>query len=178
MMKQRKLGIALLLMLAVVVTTGTFAYWASSVTGDTSDTSATASVVIGEGNAASTTVTFGTVGDDGSTALVPTSQGSNDTIVFTISVSWDSASGTTADGAIGTLSIADTYVLTGLTDAEIDAMFDVTYSFDSTITAGDASDTVVTVTLVFAVEPADKATYDLVATKTLQLDLDFTVTPN
>ena len=44
-MKSRKLGIALLLMLALVVTSGTFAYWASSVTGN-ADTATTASYVL------------------------------------------------------------------------------------------------------------------------------------
>ncbi|MFO7969543.1 MAG: hypothetical protein R6U15_05520, partial [Candidatus Izemoplasmatales bacterium] len=58
-MKSRKLTIGLLLLVAFVFTTGTFAYWASSVEGDTQ--SQTETVSIGEGNAVTSTVSFGTL---------------------------------------------------------------------------------------------------------------------
>lgn len=178
MMKSRKLAIGLLLMLAIVVTTGSFAYW-NNVTGDTS-TAASATVTIGSGETQATTLTFSAFGDDGSTALVPTAYAATptveDTIVFTIPVSWDEEASSGANGATGTLSIlSDTFVLLNLTDAEIDAMFSVTYDFTAAITAGDATDTTVTITLVFDTEPIDEATYDLVATKILELQVVFEV---
>jgi len=177
-MRSRKLGIGLLLMLAIVVTTGSFAYWTASIVGDTSD-AASATVSIGTGDNEATIVSFGAFSDDGSTLLVPTSRaasaGVEDTIVFTIDVSWDNDSSAAA-GATGVLSIlSDTFVLSGLDDAQIDAMFSVSYSFTTAITADAATDTTVTVTLVFDTEPIDEATYDLVQSKTLELQIVFEV---
>ena len=114
MMKSRKLGIGLLLMLAVVVTTGTFAYWSSSVASD--DDVKTATVTIGEGGAVTTTVTLGALSGSNS-GLVPTGQGVNgtdDTVNWTIPVEWDAA-GTDAAGHIGTLAVTATYAMSNST---------------------------------------------------------------
>lgn len=178
-MKSRKLGIGLLLLLAIVVTTGSFAYWQGATLSDTSDV-ASATVSIGTGETQATIVTFSAFSNDGSSALVPTSHaattGVEDTIVFTIPVSWEEDF-SLADGSTGVLSIAsDTLVLTGLTDTELEAMFSVSYSFTSAITAGAATDTTVTVTLIFDTEPTDLTTYDLVAGQTLGLNIEFLVT--
>ena len=177
-MKSRKLGIGLLLMLAIVVTTGSFAYWSAGAIGNTS-TAASATVTIGTGENEATIVSFSGLADDGSSALVPASvaatPGVEDTIVFTIDVSWDNDA-SAADGSTGVLSIlSDTFVLTGLTDTQLEAMFSVTYSFTTAITAGSVTDTTVTVTLVFDTEPIDQATYDLVAAQTLELQIVFEV---
>lgn len=174
-MRSKKLGIGLLLLLAVAVTTGTFAYWASSVSGD-SDVVA-ASVTIGSGSAVTTTITVGDLAD--SSALVPTAHaatpGTEDTVALTMSVAWAAD----ADGAAaidGTLGVTiDSYTLGTLTEAQIDAMFSISVtSGTGAIVEGTPQNVVVTI--VFQNEPGTKAIYDEVALGTLALSLTFDIT--
>ena len=173
-MKSRKLRIGLLLLLALVVTTGSFAYWASSVAGD-SDVVA-ASVTIGTGNAVTTTITVADLAD--TSALIPTAYGvagTDDTAILTLPVAWDADLGG-ADGSIGTLSVVlDSYTLGTLTEAQIDAMFSITItSGTGSITEGTPQDVVITI--VFGTEPTTQAIYSQVANGTLALSLTFTIT--
>ncbi len=172
-MRQRKLVIGLLVMLALVVSSFTYAYWASGVTGNTDD--ATASVTIGAGNAVTTTVSVADLGLISGT-LVPTGYENNPTTVdrveMTFNVNWN---GTGAEGAIGTLAVTNVFSMTGLSQAQLDAMFSFEIvSGSGSITAGTAQN--VTVRVIFANEPASKAIYDLVASGTLNLTVTFTVT--
>ncbi len=176
MMKKRKLGIGLLLMLAVVVTTGTFAYWASGLNGATTDYAAT--VTIGEGAAASSTITLGaktTTGD----ALIPSGRGSDgtdDTATWTIPVEWDTTAAEFA-GDAGTLAVTVEYSMSGntYTSAELDNMFSFSVTGDGAITEGEAAQDVV-VTVVFDQEPSSEAIYDDVINETLTVTITFTVT--
>jgi len=182
-MKSRKLGIALLLMLALVVTSGTFAYWASAINGDAA-TQSGASVTIGSGNTVETTVNVGgspTAG--GSTGLVPTAYaataGVEDTATFTYAVDWDRDSNEAGTGFTGTLAVTFTnFSLGTLSEAQILAMFTITVtSGDGAITEGAAPGNVV-INVEFTTEPADSTIYAQTATNTLSFDAVFTVTPD
>ena len=182
MMKSRKLGIGILLMLAMVVTTGTFAYWASSVNG-ANNTAQTATVTIGSGGTANTVVNLGSLTDDLSVDLVPNSQTGDHVIVFTVDVTWTSELGTAADSTAGTLLATEVYqtMSTGgtLTDTDLDAMFDTTYSYSASdqIAVGGSAITV-TITVTFTNEPSTQAIYDTLVQNDLVLDLTFAVSVN
>jgi len=176
MMKSKKLAIGLLLMLSVVVTTGSFAYWANSIAGD-SDVVA-ASVTIGTGNDVTTTITVADLAD--TSALIPTDYGvagTDDTAELTLPVAWDADLGG-ADGATGTLSVVlDSYTLGTLTEDEIDAMFSITVTSGAgAITEGISQDVVITI--VFGTEPASKLIYDEVDLGTLAMSFTFSVVPD
>lgn len=176
MMKSRKLVIGLLLMLAVVVTTGSFAFWASSIAGD-SDVVA-ASVTIGSGNAVTTTVTVADLAD--TSALVPTAyiaSAGDDVAVLTLPVAWDAVEAG-ADGTTGVLSVVvDSYTLGTLSKAQIDAMFTIVVtSGTGAITEGTPQN--VEITITFVTEPADSTIYAQVAAGTLAMSLTFSVTPD
>lgn len=166
-MKQRKLVIGLLVMLAVAVSGFTFAYWSSgvSVTGPAIESG---TITIGEGDAVTTTVVV--TGEAEDVDLEPTQ---SQELVYL--VNW---SGSGADGAIGTLAVSDLAysVAPGtLTHAQLDAMFDfVVTSGDGAITAGTPQN--VTITITFTNEPATKAIYDEIAAGTLSVQFTFTVT--
>lgn len=178
-MKRTKLGIGLLLMLALVVTSGTFAYWASSVTGNSDSTSGSnPTVTIGSGGVVTTTVSLTANGTTGA-ALVPTAYGTpgtDDTATFTYNVDWTQA-GTAADGATGTLAATTAWVSAGsITDGPtIEAMFTATTTADTAVTLGDT--TAMVITVVFDTEPATQALYDQLQTGALlTLEITFTVT--
>ena len=177
-MRKRSLGIALLALLAIVVTTGSFAYWASSVTGN--NDAATATVTIGEGNEVTTTVSLANTGTTGS-GLVPTAYGTpgtDDTATWTYTVDWDADSAEAGSAFAGTLAVAFSNKSLGtLTSTQIDAMFSfVVTSGDGAITEGGQNTVVITV--VFGTEPATQTIYDQVANGDLQFDITFTVTPD
>ena len=178
MMKSRKLGIGLLLMLAVVVTTGTFAYWASSLSAD-SATNGDVTVTIGTGAAESSTLTLTAYTSNTGSALVPTGNGAAgaDTATWTIPMDWDQDSGTEFAGATGDLTITNvTYAMTGFTSAELEVLFSASIPVTE-LTEGAASQNVV-LSVVFDTEPTDKAEYDLIKTGTLTITVEFTVNPN
>ena len=118
-MKSRKLGIALLVLLAFVTTTGSFAYWASSVTGPTAGETV-GTVTVGTGNAVTTSFTL-----DNSTStgglLVPATQlansaaGAVSSVTVTYDVLWSETSGQLG-GTSSTATLTVTPVVT-LTDS-------------------------------------------------------------
>ena len=174
MMKSRKLGIGLLLMLAIVVTTGTFAYWASSVSGNSADVSKT--VTIGQGGVVTTTVTLGATTGSGAD-LVPDGRTGDHDVEWTIPVEWDACH---ADGygVTGDLEVTVVYSISPgtLTDTQLDEMFSFGVTGDGAITEGAAAQNVI-LTLTFDTEPASKLIYDEVQNGNLTVTITFTVTP-
>ncbi|MFW6319750.1 MAG: hypothetical protein ACOC1L_06145 [Bacillota bacterium] len=172
MFKSKKTIIGALLLLALVVTSASFAFWASSVDG--SNDSATGTVTIGEGETVSTTVTVADVGADGT--LVPSGY-EDDSTTFDnedkeFTVNW---TGTGAEGATGTLNVSYSGLSLGsLTQAEIEDMFTIDVSATPSITAG--TPLTYTVNVEFTNEPANQSIYDEVANGTLVITLDFSVT--
>lgn len=173
-MKSRKLGIALLLMLALVVTSGTFAYWASSITQASPDSVTGNTVTIGTGNAVTLTLTA-TAGTTAGSGLIPSgygTDGTDDTATFEFSVVWDEdvagAGYTTAD-----LAVSYANVVAG-TLADPDVNFSWSDDAPATITLG-ATGVTVTVTVVFDVEPADATEYAKIAGQNFTFDVTFTV---
>lgn len=90
--KSRKTIIAFLLMLSLVLTSGTFAYWASYVEG--TETSATGTLEIGSGDIAETTFNLKNTENSGG-LLVPANQldnsneGAVDSIDLTFDIAWN-----------------------------------------------------------------------------------------
>jgi len=171
-MKNRKLVVGLLVMLAVVMSTLTFAYWATGVTG--SDQTATGTIVIGEGDAVTTSVTVANQSSTGNLVPVGYDQDAADVnnVDLTFSVLWD---GTGAEGAAGTLAVTmDSIEIDGET-IDVSGLFTVTVtSGTGGITAGTAQPVVVNVE--FTNEPANAADYALIANGNLIVTLSFDVT--
>ena len=167
--------------------TATYAYWASSINGN-SDT-ATGTVTIGEGGVAETVVTVSdeTLG----TALVPDTQPGTNNVDLVFTVNWAEDSLAQLNGSIVTGTLTATAVFTRidnnsdadtLLDAtEIGAMFTLgepVYQGDNqTITMGTAKS--VTINLLFDNEPASKEIYDKIVKGKIIITVTFTVTnPN
>jgi len=112
-MKRTKLGIGLLLMLALVVTSGTFAYWASGVTGPANqDTVGT--VTIGTGEAVTTEYVI--TGDPQAVGLlVPAAYANNTTTFGSRTVTWgiqwadDGLSNASVNGATANITATVTW---------------------------------------------------------------------
>jgi len=112
-MKRTKLGIGLLLMLALVVTSGTFAYWASGVTGPANqDTVGT--VTIGTGEAVTTEYVI--TGDPQAVGLlVPAAYANNTTTFGSRTVTWgiqwadDGLSNASVNGATADIAATVTW---------------------------------------------------------------------
>ena len=167
-MKSRKMIIAVLLFAAVAVSSATFAFWASGVTGD--DDTATGTVTIGEGDAVTTTVNVADLGADGTLVPVGFTGTNNEDKDFT--VVW---AGSGAEGATGTLAVTvDSKSLGTLSASEIEGMFTINTSATPTITAG--TDLTYTVNVEFTNEPTDLAMYNQVENGSLDIELTFTVT--
>jgi len=176
-MKSRKLGIGLLLMLAFVVTTGTFAYWASGVAGD--DETVGGTVTVGTGDAITTTVTVNAQSDTNGNLVPVGFEGGSDinNLDLTFPVIWN-ADADGAEGISGTLSVSiGNYVIGTLSGSDVTDLFSVTItSGDGAITEGSSQNVVINV--LFANEPADAAEYAIVAGSDLTFDVTFTVTVN
>lgn len=178
-MRQKKLVITLLVLLAFVVSGFTYAYWASSIAVAIEDNNG-ATITIGSGQVVNTTATVGTVEVDGS-GLIPDSvaPGNEDTAVITIPVTW--ASGVAGSvGATGTLVVSDPVLSTTddvVTTAQLNAMFTVTLTVPSVaINIGETEEVVITVK--FANEPASKAIYDaLVLAGSIKLTVTLAINP-
>ncbi len=173
-MRQKKLVIGLLVMLALVVSSFTYAYW-NNITAPADDTAA-GTVTIGEGDTITTTVVVGNVSD--TSALVPTTYvatpGVEDTAALSFSVNWSGGSGSA--GTPGTLTATiDSYTLGTLTETQIDDMFTITVtSGTGAIVAGTLQNVIITV--VFTTEPGSETIYNQVALGTLTFNLTFSVT--
>lgn len=174
-MKKRSLLIMLLVMLAMVTSGFTYAFWASSITGN--NNTATGTITIGEGGTVATAVT---VGNETATGLVPT--GFEDdvntfsSIDLTYTVAWTSLVDD-ADGAVGTVSAVASSILIGgsSTYAGLVTVDVATAATNVNVTLNGATvDLIVTVTLS---EPLTQAAYEAVAGANITFTLTFTVTP-
>jgi predicted ribosomally synthesized peptide with SipW-like signal peptide len=186
-MRTKKFGIALLVMLAFVVTTGTFAYWASSVNGPANDTTV-GTVTVGSGEAVVTSFTLGSTNATGGD-LVPANQlansaaGAVDNVVVTYTVEWNEDTAVSQlDGTTSTAPLTVTPVVTlvdensnNVTDASVLALISVTPSGSnaSSLTLdGGAESLSWTITMS---EPADQAEYDLIANGTITITFTYSL---
>ncbi|PKK93822.1 MAG: hypothetical protein CVV61_02715 [Tenericutes bacterium HGW-Tenericutes-6] len=187
-MKKRGLIIGLLIMLALVTSGFTYAFWAGSITGGNQDVAGT--VTIGEGGNTTVTVTAPALSE---VDLVPeTVNAANSYVVLTFPVAWTEnvADTASASGLLNAALVTNSFVIfvfngtdwvnSGLTHVEIDAMFDVVVTANGTNAAisVDGAAVNVEVTVTFKNEPADQATYDLVAKGRFTFDINFQVDYN
>ncbi|TVP85394.1 MAG: hypothetical protein EA375_04640 [Acholeplasmataceae bacterium] len=172
-MRQRKLVIGLLVILALVTSSFTYAYWLDGIT---QATNTPGTVTIGEAGETTVTLLF----DEASEGdLVPDGYTGESTSVLTFDVEWDADVAGTAGGS-GTLAVSIiSYTLGTLSEEQIDLMFDIS------ITAGNGAAISVgggvvnvQITVFFENEPATQAIYDQVANGTLSITVSVTVTPN
>lgn len=165
-MKNKKLVISLLVLLSLVVTGFTFAYWASGVN-VTQAPNATGDIEVGVGQDAETTVTITPTLDDG--VLVPAGRATGsqvEELTFTFEVTWEAVDDT-AIGTNGTLLV---------TASANHTLFVVTPTYNTTIVADGAS---VLVTVVVTLnEPANQTEYAEVAGNNFTLTVTFNVSPN
>lgn len=181
MKNQRKLVLSLLILVALVVSGFTFAYWAGGIT-VTNPSNSINSIAIGEGKTISTTVNV-TASTLNTRPLVPTNRQetgvSVNTVTYSFEIDWAGSTDSSTTGATAPLTVTPTLSLTGLNSERVNHLFTATTSHTAAtpITFGK---TTVTVTVTFANEPADAAEYALVANKSLTLTVVFalgTVTP-
>lgn len=187
MKKQRKLVVGFLLLLALVVSGFTYAYWASGVAGANADTDGI-DITIGTGDTVTTEVSFGTTTSDlvgknfVPTAHVGGDEDKTDTVILTFNVNWDGTGTNAGDAAtvtraltavVNSISIGDDETLNatgGLGDVP---MFTAVTQTGVTITGNGTA--TITVTVTFAVEPKNVDIYNLVAGQILTLNVTFTV---
>jgi hypothetical protein len=183
-MKSRKFGIGLLVMLAFVVTTGTFAYWASGVA-EPADEVVTETITIGEGNEVTTSIDLTNNSTLGT--LVPANQSGNsvgttvESITLSYNILWEEdgtqtqLADTTTTGVITATPIVT--VTTGGNDvtATVGSLVVVTPggSNPSSITLdGSAAIFTYTVTLT---EPTTQAQYDDLATGEIEIEITWVI---
>lgn len=179
MKKQRKLVIGFLLVLAVLVSGITFAYWANGIN-VTQAVDKTDTIEIGSGDTVTTTVLVN--GETANTLpLVPVGREvegkSVSSITYTFNVVWAGTKDASATGATADLTVTPTLTLSGLDVTEL-GLFTVTAETTKNVVYG--SSTEITITVTFTKEPLDVAQYNLVADKELTLTVKFnlgTVTP-
>ncbi len=175
--------IILLLLVASISASFTYAYWTSDVTGNTVSNSST--VTIGEGLASKTVVTV--TNPESTGTLVPVGKKTysvnpttaKESITLEYDVKWASELSNTASGAKGTLSATVKSIKVGTTDTNSIQANLVTSSVvitDSAIVA-DSATKKVAVTFQLS-EPANKAIYDQIATKVITAEIVFTVAVN
>lgn len=175
-MKQRKLVVGLLVMLAVAVSTFTFAFWAASITGNNNVASQT--VVIGAGEAVTTTVSLNA---DSQTAgqLVPSGRADNSSsatpvesvvIVYTVSLIEDQDNNS-YDGQNAVLAVSYSNVLIGGVSDNA-ALVQIALSYTATVAVDGTQTVSITVTLL---EPT-QAQYAAIYGQDITFDLTFTAT--
>lgn len=180
-MKKRGLVISLLVLLAVITSGFTYAFWAAGVTG--ANDAAAGSITIGEGNQVTTTVAV----DDlalVNASLVPKAYTSTpgthvegeSYVDLTFDIIWNEVNAG-ATGTTSTVSLSNIVwsVTPGtLTSAQLDAMFDAVIQGSNVVTL-NATHNYVVVRVSFEVEPATQAIYEQLATGTLTATLTFLV---
>jgi hypothetical protein len=173
-MNKRGLVIGLLVMLAVITSGFTYAFWASSVAD--ADQSVPGTVTIGEGGATTVVVAFGSVD---AVDLVPATVGANNTAVLTFNVNWNEDLPDTAS-ASGTLAVSiESFTLGTLSETDIETMFSIEVSTgNGAAISVEGGQVVVTITVIFENEPATQLMYAQVANGELEITVNFVVTPN
>ncbi|PKK97292.1 MAG: hypothetical protein CVV58_02010 [Tenericutes bacterium HGW-Tenericutes-3] len=179
-MRQKKLVIGLLVMLSLLVSGFTYAYWAAGIAADSETAVGTISVGTGE-TVTSTVNVAAAVNSQGSDDLVPAgfaATGKITSLTLTFSVDWDST-GLDASGLSSTLTVALTGATNGTPaqDAAVLALLNAAFNGagDGTYTVisdGSAVSVVITITMD---EPANQTEYGYVAGQDLDLTFSFSV---
>lgn len=186
-MKKRNLVIGLLVVMALALTSATFAFWASSVNGN-NDT-ATGTITIGQGDAVDSIVSVSDASDGGE--LVPSGMAAYSTgspveyVMLSFSVSWDEDTTNLAPGSASVLSFGYSNVQIN-SSATYAGLVNISYQIGGTVTGstlnGDGSTAItlggadVTVwVLVTLSEPADQTAYNAVAGQDITFTGTFTV---
>ena len=186
--KSRKTIIAFLLMLSLVLTSGTFAYWASFVEG--TDTSATGTLEIGSGDIAETRFDLENTENSGG-LLVPARQlensneGAVDAIELTFDIAWNEDENVTQlDGtySVGQVEIGHNVVIVvdgeELDQKEFANIYDlvnVLYNEENVteLTLGAGAET-----FAFELtldEPADQEEYNLIANAEISVEFFYSI---
>lgn len=169
-MKQRKLVIGLLVMLAVAVSGFTFAFWGSI----QEDTTASGNITIGTGRTVTTTAVYS---EQTAGVLVPSGlenqsaqNNAVSSITFTFNVDWDDNADYTAasDLTITTVSIQNSNL------DDVSSLFNVAFPNPVISLTPNAAAQAVTITITMN-EPADQAAYDLVAGLAITFTFEFSV---
>jgi hypothetical protein len=174
-MKKRGLVISLLVLLAVVTSGFTYAFWAAGVTGN--DTDVTGTVNIGTGEAVTVSMTVNETTTAGQ-ILVPAGfevdPGEVDAVTVSFTVKWND------DAALD--GIADATVAALVSNIQVNGVANP-YSL-VTITPSVSNPTTIalnaTVTFSFVItltEPANATQYTAVAGLPITFDINFSVTP-
>ena len=176
-MRRKGLVIGLLMMLAVVVSGFTYAFWAGAV--EQADSNVPGTVTIGTGGTSTVTLDFVPASTAG-LVLVPAEyvnvgEGKVNSVVLQFDVEWNEDEENTA-GASGVLEVElGDYSLGTLNKAAVDSIFTIT------VTAGDevpitmnGAKVTVEVTIVFTNEPT-YAQYEQVAGELLSIPVTVTV---
>lgn len=189
--KSRKKVIAFLLMLSLVVTSGTFAYWASYVEG--TSTEATGTLTVGSGDTIRTTFTVGNDTNSGG-LLVPKVQVLNSgeaavgAIDLAFDIQWLENEKTTqmlGVDSVGQIKISDEVVITldgKVLDAKefanIYALVNVQYSkHNVTKMKLDAPASTFTFEVTLD-EPADQAEYNMISKAVVSITFSYTIDTN
>ena len=188
-MKKRNLVIGLLIMLSVIVSGFTFAFWSSITLADTESTS----INIGSGRTVTTAASLAAI----DVALVPygledesnqANAASSVALAYSLNYNDTAAYATNTTFTVALENIA----LNGLSAERIDALFDIVVTIDGTdynvtydsvnsvwlnpangsITKAVAES--ITITISFVAEPFDATEYGFVATKALAFNVVFT----
>ena len=179
-MKKRGLVIGLLIMLAVITSGFTYAFWAAGIAAD-SETQ-TGVIKIGAGETVTSTVNVAAaVNSQGADKLVPAgfiATGKISSLTLTFGVDLDSA-GLDASGLSTTLTVSLTSATNGTTanDEAVLALIKAEFNGAGTgkneytiVSDGSAVSVVVTITIK---EPSNVAEYNLIASKDLTLTFSF-----
>lgn len=183
MKSSKTLSVLVLVLLSLLLTTFTFAYWAGSVNKPTKGVDHT--VNIGKGDAVSTKIEV-SPHENSKATLVPAGRakpGEVSSIDYTFKVYWKSNEGSPdgpAKGAIGTLKVGHSDLMSkkggadaGSKPAEGIFIHEITFGKDADIVAdGDPVEVKVTLTMT---EPKTKAAYDAVADKILKSTYEFSI---
>lgn len=174
-MKKRGLIISVLVLLAVITSGFTYAFWANSVNGLTG-VDRPGSVTIGTGEDVTVNVTIGNSNDADGDVLVPTTitplAGQTTKVTFTYLVTWVSddriESVTTAN-----IVVTQSTILVGGVENPY-GLIQVSLTNPGTVTQGSATTLTFEVTMT---EPASQAQYTAVAGKEITFTLTFAINP-
>lgn len=176
-MRQKKLVVGLLIMLALVVSGFTYAYWAAGIAADS--TTKVGTITVGSGETVTSTVSVGAaVNSQGADALVPAgfaATGKITSLTLTFSVDWAST-GLDASGLTSTLTVALSSA-TNASSADVTSLFNAAFNGagDGTYTIiSDGSSVSVVVTITMD-EPSSQAEYNSVAGQNIDLEFSFSV---
>ncbi len=177
-MKHSKyLSVFVLMLIALLLTGFTFAYWAGDIKAATlSHKFVGDTVEIGKGHEVVTSLEVNQM-EGLNKQLVPKGRVKNDEvdeISRNFKVSWIDAS-TAGNGAVGTVKASDIKVLVNGKTYNNNDLFKVVINDETINLNGKAT---MTATIEFAREPHNKAEYDLVAGKDLTLELTLTISEN